>query len=107
MRLVTNFYSLDFHASGDEHPPIAGAKREVLPFGLPPFELRAIWTFELSDFAFLISTIKENGVSLILSESAFWSGPSIQSPGERLLGVSVIDDPNAAIDPRDQPLRLS
>jgi hypothetical protein len=38
-----------------------------------------------------------------VSLSSFWSG-DLKNAGERLFGLSLIDDPNHVIDPRDRPV---
>ena len=107
MKLVANYYSLNFHVMEQDKPPIAGARLERLPFGVPPFELRLTWTVEITDLESLVDQVKHRGISLNLCESPFWSGTSIEQPGERYFGVSVVDDPEAQIDPRDQPIKLT
>jgi hypothetical protein len=106
MKFALNRYNIDFHAVITDPPPIAGAQIEELMFGLPPFEVRPIWTVDIRDLAQITELIESLGVSMEVSKSGYWTGPDVRDPGQRLFGISLIDDPNYQIDPRDYPIRI-
>jgi hypothetical protein len=106
MKFALNRYNIDFHAVITDPPPIAGAQIEELMFGLPPFEVRPIWTVDIRDLAQITELIESLGVSMEVSKSGYWTGPDVRDPGERLFGISLIDDPNYQIYPRDHPIRI-
>jgi hypothetical protein len=94
MKFAVNRYNIDCHAVITDPAPIPGAQIEQLLFGLPPIEIRSIWTFDIRDFAELTEIIESLGVSMKVSKSAYWTGPDVHAPEERLFGISLIDDPN-------------
>jgi hypothetical protein len=107
MKVVVNRYSVDFHATPREQPPIPGATLEDHPFGLPPFEMRPIWTIDIQSLNDLFALIDREHVSLDLSRSGYWSGPDFQECGERLFGIALIDDHTwEDVDPRDRPIAI-
>jgi hypothetical protein len=106
MKFAVNRYSLNLLPILTDPPPIPGASTEALPFGLPPFEMRSVWVFELTGLDELLALTRTLGVSLELSESPYWSGNSLSDPGNRLFGISLIDDPNYQIPPQDRPVAI-
>lgn len=106
MRFAVNRYNVSFHVVLEDPAPLPDARLEHHPFGRPPFEMRSIWMVEISDLQELLDLTQKVGVNLELSHSAYWSGASLEIPGERLYGISVIDDPHYEIDPRDRPKRI-
>jgi hypothetical protein len=106
MKFAVNRYNIIFHAVITDPPPIAGAQIEQLLFGLPPFEVRPIWTIDIRDLAQLTELIESLGVSMDVSKSAYWTGSDFRDPGQRLFGISLIDDPSYKIDPRDRPIKI-
>ena len=107
MKPVANYYSLNFHVMPGQVPPIAGAQLETLPFGVPPFELRPIWTFQANELSVLAELIRNRGITINFGESPYWSGPTVDNAGSRLFGVAVLDDPDAKIDPGDGPIGIA
>ena len=107
MKVALNRYSLLFHIVESDSPPISSATIETHPFGLPPFELRSIWVFELRGMDHLLEIISAKGVPVEVCYSTYWSGDTLADPGERLFGISLVDDPKFNIDPRDRPIKLS
>ena len=106
MRFALNRYDINFRVIVADGPPIPGAKLEVHPFGLPPFERRDIWMIEVRNLDHVCELAQHLGTQLNISESSYWSGTTLSEPGNRLFGISVIDDPSAEIDPRDKPIRV-
>lgn len=94
MKIVVNHYSIEFHAVITDPAPIPGAKVERLLYGLPPFEVRPIWTADIDDLARLTEIIDRQDVLLDLCKSPYWSGQDFNNPGERLFGISLIDNPH-------------
>jgi hypothetical protein len=106
MKFAVNRYDLNFHVILEDPAPIPDAQLEHHPFGLPPFEIRPIWTVDIADLDQLLGLIERLGTSLDVSRSGFWSGFDLANPGERLFGISLIDDPTYEIDPRDRPIPI-
>jgi hypothetical protein len=94
MKLVVNHYNIEFQAVIADPAPIPGAKVEHLLYGIPPSEIRQIWTTDIDDLSQLMEIIDRQGVLLNLSRSPYWSGQDLHDPGERLFGISLVDDPN-------------
>lgn len=107
MKAVANRYRIDFHIDRDDPPPIPGLRIEARPFGIPPFEMRQIWTFDLTRLEELLNILRDNSVELTVSLSPYWSGSSIEVPGTQLLGVALVDDLNHRIDSRDAPIPIA
>lgn len=107
MKFAVNRYKIGYHAVITDPAPIVGARVEHLLYGLPPFEVRPIWTADIDDLAQLLGIVDRLGVSLDLSRSAYWTGRDFHNPGERLFGISLIDDPSYEVDPRDRPIRIA
>jgi hypothetical protein len=107
MKFAVNRYNIDCHAVITDPAPIPGAQIEQLLFGLPPFDVRPIWTIDIRDLTQLTELIESLGIPMEVSKSGFWTGSDFRDPGERLLGISLIDDPNYQIDPRDRPIRIT
>lgn len=107
MKFVVNRYRIDFHIDRDDPPPVPNLCVETLPFGIPPREMRDIWTSELHALDNLLAIVHSNVQSLTLSLSPFWSGPSLELPGSRFFGFSVFDNPSHSIDHRDRPIPMN
>ena len=106
MKFAVNRHQIGFHAVITDPAPIPGARVEHLLYGLPPFEVRPIWTTDIDDLGQLMDLADRFGVSLDLSKSPYWSGSDFHDPGERLFGISLVDDPSYEIDPRDRPVMI-
>ena len=106
MKFATNRYDVDFHVVLEDPAPIAGTQLEHHPFGVPPFDNRPIWTVEIASLCDLLDRIQKLSVSLEVSLSGYWSGASLEDPGQRLFGIGLIDDPEYEIDPRNKPLQI-
>ena len=106
MKFVINRYNIDFHVILEDPPPIPGARLEHHAWGLPPVEVRPIWTVEFADLMQLLDAIERLGVCLDVSKSAYWSEADVANPGERLFGLSVTDDWSCEVDPRDRPIQI-
>ena len=107
MKFVVNRYSLTYHIVKDDPLPMP-VVLVSLPFGLPTaFEMREIWTLGISNLDELLALVQRLGMSVELSLSPFWSGPSPADAGNHLFGLCLIDDPNAhLIDARDRPVLI-
>ena len=106
MKCAVNYYNVSFHVLPDEPPPVSGARLEHLPFGIPPCEIRDIWTIEVNDMSDLTALLSGGEVHLVLSEGPFWSGQEIENPGEKLIGIGVLDETNPQIDRRGRSIRF-
>lgn len=106
MEFAVNRYKVNFHAIPSDPPPLPGARLEARPFGWPPFEMREIWIMEIDGLEELLRTIRAMDTDFEVSLSAYWSGPRIGAPGHCLFGISLVDDPKFAIDPRDRPVEI-
>jgi hypothetical protein len=106
MKFVANRYSLNFHIVKEEPLPLPGLTLEKRFFGLPPYELRDVWTVEISTLEDMTQLIQSLEATFELSLSAFWTGDDLENPGQRMHGISVIDDNSHLIDSRDAPVLL-
>lgn len=108
MKFAVNRYSLTYHIVKDDPLPMP-VGLESLPFGLPTaFEMREIWTIDISNLDELLALVQRLGMSVELSQSPFWSGPSVADAGDHLFGLSLFDDYNVhLIDPRDAPVLVA
>jgi len=88
--------------------PIAGVTLEVLPFGVDwAFELREIWTLKISDLVELLALVQRLRMAIRISVSPYWSGDSLENPGEPLFGFAVMDDPKVhPVHPRNRPILI-
>jgi hypothetical protein len=104
MKFAINRYNVGYRIVKSDPLSISEVKLEVLPFGIPrPFELREIWTLEISRLEELLSLIEYLGIAARVSLSPYWLGDMTQI-GKRLFGISLLDDPDHDIDPRDRPI---
>ena len=106
MKLVANYYRVDFHVMKDQPPPVSGAHIEKLAFGFPPFEVREAWTFEVEGLSDLLALLEEGNVLLTLSKSGYWNSADLGDLREPLYGVAVLDDVRRPVDIRDRPIRI-
>ena len=106
MRFAANWYQIEFEIMPENPPPLPGARLEVRPFGIPPIEMREIWVAEVDCLEVILERILEMRVAMDISLSAYWSGPSIDDPGERLFGLALIDEYDLPPDPRETPTAL-
>ncbi|HLY06246.1 MAG TPA: hypothetical protein VKR31_10900 [Rhizomicrobium sp.] len=106
MKLVVNYYRVDFHIMKDQPPPVPGARVESLAFGFPPFEIRETWTFEVEGLSDLLDLIEKGNVLLTLSKSGYWNSADLGDLREPLYGVAVLDAVHCPSDPRDRPIRI-
>lgn len=105
MKFAVNQYNVNFHVQTGDSPPIAGAMLEEHPFGIPPLELRQVWIADINDLSHILKTIDHNGTIVDVSKSGYWSGNSLDNPGERLYGLGIYDDVGA--NPHGgQPVRV-
>ena len=107
MKFAVNRYDVDFHIIPDDPAPLPAAQIEEHPFGVPPVEIRPIWMIEIANLETILKLVVEQGLILQLSLSGYWSGADRENPGQRLFGISLIDDPDYEIDPRDRPILLA
>lgn len=105
-KFALNRYDVDFHAVVDDPPPIADAVLEWHPFGIPPYELRQIWVFEIGTLEEIVARVDALDLEMCLSRSGYWSGSSLEDLGERLYGIATVGDWSFPIDPRDRPIRI-
>lgn len=104
MKFAVNQYNVNFHVRAGDSPPIAGAILEEHPFGIPPLELRQIWIADINDLSHILETVDRYGAAIDVSKSGYWSGNSLDNPGERLYGLGIYDD--KSIDAPEQPIRI-
>jgi len=64
--------------------------------------------FEISTLEELLGLVQQIGMSAEVCQSPYWSGTSASHAGQRLFGLSLIDNPNQhLIDPRDAPVLIA
>jgi hypothetical protein len=93
MKFALNWYHIEIPPY--ESAPIEGAIREVHPYGIPPFEMRNVWTVELATIAEMVWLLENMGAGVTLTVSGFWSGDSFESPGSLMHAIALFDDPDA------------
>ncbi len=104
MKFAVNRDNVNFHVQAGDSPPIAGAMLEEHPFGIPPLELRQIWVAYIDDLSHILETVDRNGAAIDVSRSGYWSGNSLENPGERLYGLGITDD--KGLDADEQSIRV-
>jgi hypothetical protein len=107
VKFALNRYNVNHHVQPVDPPPMPDARLEEHPFGTTPFELRQIWIVEVDHLAQILTVVDQERAYVDFSLSAFWSGNSLEDPGERLYGIAVFDDPSYPIDPRDRPIMIA
>ena len=107
MKFAVGRYNVDFHPVPSDPAPVSGAVLEDHAFGIPPREVRSIWVAEISSLEDLLEALQGGQAEINLSVSGYWTGETISSPGERMYGLGVFDDPSFGIDTRPRPVMLA